>query len=130
MNVEAERWLEYARDNYAAAEWRLESGRLNPCLQNAQQTVEKALKALIAHRQYPLKRTHSIKMLNQDLLATGVDVGLTAEDCELFDSIYIDSKYPMPSVIPHGPPEINICRSCTELARRTLQTAEQMAQAT
>ena len=67
MSDEAAVWLRYARENLQVAEMTLQSGLLNPCLQNAQQAVEKALKAVWVHRMMPLRRTHSIRDLNHDL---------------------------------------------------------------
>jgi len=47
MSVEGRRWLAYAQENRRAATVCLESSLFNPRLQNAQQAVEKALKALL-----------------------------------------------------------------------------------
>jgi HEPN domain-containing protein len=87
MSDEASAWLQYARENLQVAQMTLESGLLNPCLQNAQQAVEKALKAVLVHRSMPLKRTHSIHDLERDLRMDGLETGLGEEDCELLDSI-------------------------------------------
>jgi HEPN domain-containing protein len=46
MSAEDRRWLAYAHENLRAATLCLGSNLFNPCLQNAQQAVEKALKAL------------------------------------------------------------------------------------
>jgi len=46
MSAEGRRWLAYAQENRRAAAVCLESSLFNRCLQNAQQAVEKALKAL------------------------------------------------------------------------------------
>ena len=126
MSVDARVWLQYARENLPVAEWCLQAGHLNPSLQNAQQTVEKALKAILAHQQLLVKRTHSIEDLIQGLLETGIDVGLSGDDCELLDSIYVASKYPTPSVIPHGPPDPAVCRRCVQLARQVLEAADRI----
>ncbi len=47
MNGETQLWSRYAEENLRSAEILLESGLFNPCLQNAQQAVEKFLKALL-----------------------------------------------------------------------------------
>ena len=117
-------WLQYARENFQVAEMRLQTGLLNPCLQNAQQAVEKALKALWIHRTLPLKRTHSIRELNRGMALVGLEPGLTEEDCDLLDSIYVSSKYPLESVLPVSPPDLAVCRRCIELARRVLAVAD------
>jgi HEPN domain-containing protein len=124
MSDEASVWLQYARENLQVAQMTLESGLLNPCLQNAQQAVEKALKAVLACRNMPLKRTHSIRDLNRDLLRDGWQTNLTEDDCELLDSIYVISKYPLDSVLPHSPPDLGICQRCVGLANQTIIVAE------
>lgn len=124
MSDEASIWLQYARENLQVAEMALAAGLLNPCLQNAQQTVEKALKAIRVRQGMPPKRTHSIRDLNRDLANAGVGMGLSEDDCDLLDSIYIISKYPLDSVLPESPPDSSICQRCVELARQTLSAAE------
>jgi HEPN domain-containing protein len=54
MSAEGRRWLAYAQENRRAAIVCLESSLFNPCLQNAQQAVEKALKA-----KYPVSVSNS-----------------------------------------------------------------------
>lgn len=66
MSGEARRWLQYAWENRQIAQISLERGFFNPCLQNAQQAVEKALKALWIAEGLPLKKTHSIQELTGD----------------------------------------------------------------
>ncbi len=124
MSDEAFTWLQYARENLQVAEMTLQAGLLNPCLQNAQQVVEKALKAIRVRRNMPAKRTHSIRDLNRELVSTGLETGLSEEDCELLDSIYVISKYPLDSVLPESLPDLSICRRCMESARQILSVAE------
>jgi HEPN domain-containing protein len=47
MKDETSKWLEYASENLESAHVLLNSGLFNPCLQNAQQAVEKALKSVL-----------------------------------------------------------------------------------
>ena len=77
MSAEGRRWLVYAQENLRAATMCLEGNLFNPCLQNAQQAVEKALKALHIASGLPLKKTHSIGELRGDLLRAKVDPGLS-----------------------------------------------------
>jgi len=95
MSGEARRWLQYAWENRQIAQISLERGFFNPCLHNAQQAVEKALKALWIAEGLPLKKTHSIQELTVDLRHRGIDVELEDDDCELLDSVYLPSKYPL-----------------------------------
>ena len=47
MKDETSTWLRYAEENLAVARLSFEQGFFHACLQNAQQCVEKALKAII-----------------------------------------------------------------------------------
>lgn len=124
MSDETSVWLQYAHENLRVAEMTLAADLLNPCLQNAQQAVEKALKAIRLRRGLSLRRTHSIRDLHRDLACDGFETGLSEEDCELLDSIYVVSKYPLDSVLPDSPADASVCRRCVELARQVLSMAE------
>jgi len=100
-------------------------GYFNPALQNAQQAVEKTLKALILENDLEFRKTHSIQDLRGILADVGVDVGLTDEDCELLDSIYLPSKYPLGSALPDSQPDREICESCITVASRILSRARE-----
>jgi len=128
MSDEASAWLQYARENLLVAEMTLQAGLLNPCLQNAQQAVEKTLKAMRVRRNMTPKRTHSIRDLNRDLVRLGLETGLTEDDCELLDSIYVGSKHPLDSLLPESPPEFAVCERCIKLAKQALAMAENVAE--
>ncbi|MBN1362346.1 MAG: HEPN domain-containing protein [Sedimentisphaerales bacterium] len=127
MSDEATAWLQYARENLEVAKMTLEAGLLNPCLQNAQQAAEKALKTIRVCRSMRPKRTHSIRDLNRELITAGFDTSLSEDDCELLDSIYVSSKYPLESVLPDAPPDLAICQHCVRLAEQVLIVAENVA---
>jgi len=57
---ETRMWLVYAQENLASALVLLESCLFNPCLQNAQQAVEKSLKAYLVEQGRKIRKTHSI----------------------------------------------------------------------
>ncbi len=42
------------------------------------------------------------------------------------ENLPVDSKYPTPSVIPHQPPSIEVCRRCVDLPRKVLDAAERI----
>jgi HEPN domain-containing protein len=100
MSAEPLIWLRYAEENLRSAQLLLAHGLLNPCLQNAQQAVEKSLKAVLIARAIPLRRTHSIQDLANTLAAHGLPIGITAEEGDLLDAIYLPSKYPLGSALP------------------------------
>jgi HEPN domain-containing protein len=128
MSDEAWMWLQYARENLQVAELTLQAGLLNPCLQNSQQAIEKALKAIRVHQQMPVRRTHSIRDLNRDLFIAGIKTGLTEEDCELLDSIYVGSKYPLDSVLPDSISDPVVCLRCVNLAKQVLVSMERIVE--
>ncbi len=63
MKNETMIWLEYAKENLKSSKVLLESKLYNPCLQNIQQSVEKAIKAILIEKSIVLKKTHSINEL-------------------------------------------------------------------
>src|SRR4030042_99869 len=83
MKDETRAWLNYAAENLDVAELSLAHNHLNACLQNAQQAVEKYLKALIIEYGLPFKKTHAIFVLWQALADQGFDTALTEEDGHL-----------------------------------------------
>jgi HEPN domain-containing protein len=124
MSDEAGTWLRYAEENLRSARLLLEHGLLNPCLQNAQQAVEKALKAILIARAIPLRRTHSIQELANLLATNGLPSGITAEECNLLDAIYLPSKYPLGSALPDFDPDEEVCRQCVQIAERVAALAK------
>ncbi len=111
-----ETWRTYAEENLAIARLAMEGGYYNGCLRNAQQAVEKYLKAALIEKGMPIPKTHNIELLNRELAAAGLQTGLTDDECELLDAIYIPSKYPAGAVIPDFNPGSDICRQCIAIA--------------
>lgn len=123
MPAEGRRWLSYAEENRRVAAFCLDTGLFNASLQNAQQAVEKALKAWCLFRGLPLKKTHSISELRRDLLQAGVTLGLTEDESDLLDTIYLPSKYPLGGVLPDFEPDAHVARRCLAIADRVLGAA-------
>jgi HEPN domain-containing protein len=126
MSDEARRWLGYAQENREVAAMTLDSGHYNACLHNAQQAVEKALKAICLLKDMPLKKTHSISELAADVRMAGVKPPLNDDDCELLDAIYLPSKYPLGSALPDFEPDHAIAKRCLDLADRVVDAAAQV----
>ena len=116
-------WLGYAVENLAVARVAARSGWFNACLQNTQQAVEKAIKAVIVSRDHPARRSHNTRELARDLEQLGLSIGLGDDDCELIDSICVPSKYPPDSAMPSLIPDAAICRKCLDIAERTVASA-------
>lgn len=125
MKGETTTWLRYAEENLAVARLGLEQGFLNACLQNAQQCVEKALKAMVIEKGLAFRKTHSIQELAGQLAAAGLESGLSDDDCDLIDAIYLPSKYPMASVTPDMDANTGLCSQCLAIAERVMNTVRQ-----
>ena len=121
MKKDTEHWLLYADENLQSARVLLSSGLYNPSLQNAQQAVEKFLKAVLIEKAAGLAITHSIRELTGFLDGNGVHLSLTDDDIDLLDSIYLPTKYPAFSVLPKFMPDQSICRQCIDIAEKVRQ---------
>ena len=117
MKNETEIWITYAEENLTSSEVLLNSSLFNPSLQNAQQAVEKFLKALLIENSVNLIKTHSIRELVGKLADLSIDTLISEDDTDLLDSIYLPSKYPLSSVLPHYMPDEDICRHCLNIAQ-------------
>ena len=52
------------------------------------------------------------------LKADGLDSEISEDECELIDSIYISSKYPLGSVLPDFEPDESICKDCMRIGEK------------
>jgi HEPN domain-containing protein len=120
MKDETRLWLSHVEENFEMARLALERGYLNACLQNAQQTVEKALKAALVEVRGEFPKTHSIRELVRVAAVEKVPAEITAEECDLLDSIYIPSKYPVFGVLPEQVADWRVCIQCVGIAERVL----------
>jgi len=126
MKEETKKWLDYADENLHSAKILLESDLYNPCLQNVQQAVEKMLKTLLIESAIRIKKTHHINELTRILADNGLKVNITEEECDLLDSIYLPSKYPLESVLPDFKPDLKICKQCIATAERVRHSVEKI----
>ncbi len=60
MKDETKLWLKYSEEKLQSAKILFKNRLFNPCLQNVQQCVEKALKAILTEKLVALKKTHDI----------------------------------------------------------------------
>ena len=84
MKDEIKVWLSYAEENLNAARLLLEQSLYNPCLQNMQQSIEKALKALLLEKSHSYRKTHSITELVHLLADQQIIIRLSEEDRRRF----------------------------------------------
>lgn len=115
MNDETRLWLSYADENLEVADLALAHGHLNARLQNAQQALEKLLKAVIIEKGLEFRRTHSIRELVQILATEQIDPELSDDDIDLMDTICLLSKYPVLSALPNAMPTQEICQKVVDI---------------
>ena len=125
MKNETATWLRYANENLAVCRLSLERGLLNACLQNAQQCIEKTLKAVIVEMDLGFRKTHSIQKLAVQLTAAGLNIGLSEDECDLIDAIYLPSKYPIEAIVPDIEVDTDLCRECMGIAEKVLHDARE-----
>jgi HEPN domain-containing protein len=126
MKDETKIWLEYAKENLASAQILLDHDLFNPCLQNAQQAVEKMLKALLIESGIKVRKTHGIGELITVLAQAGWNTGVTDDEADVLDSIYLPSKYPLGSVLPDFEPDREICARCIDIASRLRESVARL----
>ena len=122
MKDETKKWLEYAEENLHSANVLLDSELFNPCLQNAQQAVEKMLKAVLVESATKVKKTHSINELVIIISEKSMNVDITEDECDLLDSIYLPSRYPLGGILPDFEPDLQTCKKCVALAERVWES--------
>ncbi len=126
MKSETATWLRYAEENLAVCRLSLEQGFLNASMQNAQQCIEKALKAVVIEKALEFRKTHSIQELAGQLTEAGLAAGISEDECDLIDAIYLPSKYPMAAVVPEMKADADTCRQCHAIAERVLRTVRKL----
>ena len=126
MQEETKRWLAYSEENYEAAKILLESELFNPCLQNVQQSIEKAIKSLFIEEILPFKKTHNILELKAILEQNEIVLDLTDDDCDFLDSIYLPTKYPIGSAIPIFYPDKDLCKNSIMLAEKVMNNVKEL----
>jgi len=118
MKDETNQWIKYADENLQSSKILCESHLYNPSLQNAQQSIEKNIKAYFVENGLKLQKTHNILSLNEILKQNDVYLNITDDEIDLIDTIYLSSKYPFGSVLPDFEPDKEICLECIDIASR------------
>lgn len=126
MKNETKAWFNFAEENLQAARLLLGQNLYNPCLQDIQQCIEKSLKALLYEYAYSHQKTHSISELIRLLADHQIVIPLSEDDCDLLDSIYLPSKYPLGGVLPYFEPDDALCQQCLMLAEGVMHQVRKM----
>ncbi len=120
MKDETKIWLCYAGENLESAKVLLQSKLYNPCLQNVQPSVEKALKAILIEKAIKFKKTHDILEIKYLLQDNSIEINITDDDCDFLNSIYLPSKYPVGSVLADYDPDEKLCQNAIRIAEKVL----------
>ena len=126
MKEDTKIWIQYSTANLEAAKVLLDSNLFNPALQNVQQSIEKSLKAIFIEKGIKLRKSHGILELRNILSVKKIDVDLSEDECDLLDSIYLTSKYPVGSALPDFYPDKDITKKCIAIAERVLNETKNM----
>ena len=126
MKDETKTWLKYSKENLESAKVLFQSKLFNPCLQNIQQSVEKALKAVLIENEFSLKKTHDILELKVILHKNEIAVDVSDNECDFLNSIYLPSKYPLGSVIPDFEPDEDICLKGLSIVENALNSVSKI----
>lgn len=123
MKSETQTWLDYAEENLQSSKILLDRNLYNPSLQNAQQSVEKSLKSILIENGINLKRTHDILELKYLLQRNNILVDISDDECDLLNTIYLPSKYPMDDATGDIEPNDELCRTLIDIAERVFVSA-------
>jgi HEPN domain-containing protein len=125
MNEQTENWLAFAQSDLRAGEVLLPEELYSHACFQAQQAVERALKAVLVHLGQTVPRTHSIVTLAQ-LMPAELAASFQG-DLSIFDDYYIPVRYPdaLPGGLPDGPPGKQEATDALVLAGDVVETVSQ-----
>ena len=131
---EASRWFQQALYDLKAALWNLEGGFYNTVCFLAQQSGEKALKALLYYEGARRKAllTHSVVEMLRELQRRKLpEADALIEEGRLLDLHYIPSRYPngLPSGYPYQFYGKKVAEQALGAAERILKTIQEYFQA-
>ncbi len=119
MRKEAEAWIKIAAEELQSAEYLMEKKLFRMVCYHAQQSVEKALKALLVEHDIEIPRTHNILDLNNAVKKIGHETKLSDEDTVFLNSIY-RARYPAAlGLVPSGEPTEKDAVKALQIARET-----------
>ncbi len=121
MNAEADRWMEFARQDLRMAELALKEGIYSQACFHSQQCVEKCLKGMLADPGRKTPRTHSIV----DLLGLFPPefLGDLRDRLGYMDLYYIPTRYPdaLPGSLAEGLPAVEDAEDAIAVANAIIK---------
>jgi HEPN domain-containing protein/predicted nucleotidyltransferase len=118
---EAQRWLNFAKDDLQMARYALDERIHNQVCFHAQQCMEKVLKACLTLTGEPVPRSHLLVDLFKKLSAESQQAMAEIEaQLAAIDQFYIPTRYPdaLPGALPDGLPDQNDARLALVSAER------------
>ncbi len=94
MRKEAARWLRQAVADLKASQDSLDAKNFEWSCFQAQQSAEKALKALLYNKGYSSLTTHSVKLLLKETVKIYKIFNKLTEEARVLDAYYIPTRYP------------------------------------
>ena len=119
MNEDSKRWLRFAEEDLQMAQLAASQKIYNQVCFHSQESVEKALKALLVEQGQSPPRTHRLG----DLLTLLDNEPFTSNlEIQLLDRFYIPTRYPdaLPGSLPEGLPGKKDAEEAYATARDTL----------
>lgn len=113
-------WLRFARDDLRAAQVLFREAVYNLACFHAQQTAEKALKALLAEHGAEIPRLHSLEELLTDCLKIDGKLKQFRPALLELDQYYIPSRYPdaVAGSLPEGLPGRQDAQHALKIAKQ------------
>ena len=97
-------WMAQARDEFETAAILLSNEKYTAVCYHSQQSVEKALKALVLEKAVEIPRSHDIIELRTRVLSLGWKIALETDEAVFLNSVY-RGRYPTEEgLLPHGEP--------------------------
>lgn len=121
-------WYHYALENLESARVLLENQLFNPCLHNIQQTIEKALKAVIIEKSIKFKITHDILELKELLAQHKIEIDLSDKEYDFLESIFQHTQYPSENAAPDSHPDEQVCNKTLSIAKKVIASVENILQ--
>ena len=103
----AQEWLKASKIDLDSIQYIIKVEHLTSVVAfHAQQSVEKALKALISSKEIRIPKIHSLnklfKLIEKDLTVDGFEI------IDMLDDLYIESRYPGEmGLLPYGQPTLD-----------------------
>ena len=129
MKLTTKQWLDYAQTDLRSCENNLHDAFVtNVVAFHAQQTVEKAFKALIEEKNLSIPRVHNLTRLHS-IIESYLSLLIDMQELDALDSVYTSSRYPGNiGMIASGKPTLTESTELYEIAKKIytiiLQTIE------